>query len=501
MMYISTRDNFKDVSASSAIRLGMVPKGGLFVPERIPVLPDSWMKLFPRLSYQEKAAHLLALYLDDYSPEEIKDCVDQAYNGNNFGHPEITPLEKLADDLYILELWYGPTAAFKDLALQIMPRLLSLAVKKGGEERETVILVATSGDTGKAALEGFKDVPGMQIIVFYPRQGVSKVQELQMTTTCGRNTHVVAVQGNFDDCQSAVKEIFADEVFKSKLAKAGYQLSSANSINWGRLVPQIVYYFAAYGEMVKRGAIKDGSKVNIVVPTGNFGNILAGWYAARMGLPVHRFICASNENKVLTDFFQTGIYNRNRPFKRTNSPSMDILISSNLERFLFEITGHDAEKIRHWMENLSLHGSFTVDEATKASMDRIMGVGYATEEETLTTIRETFRAAGYVLDPHTAVGKKVYQDYRDRTGDETPTVLAATASPFKFNASVMQALQGEKGVEGRTEFQVLDELARVTGLPVHPGLKGLEKRPVLHRRVCARKDLRAQIEEILLHEE
>ncbi|HHX51717.1 MAG TPA: threonine synthase [Clostridia bacterium] len=499
MMYISTRDNFREVTASTAIRLGMVPKGGLFVPARIPVLPDAWVTLFPRLSYQEKAVYLLTLYLEDYLPEEIKECVDQAYNGANFQHQDITPLEKLEDDLYVLELWHGPTAAFKDLALQIMPHLLSLAVKKGGQDRETVILVATSGDTGKAALEGFKDVPGIQIIVFYPGQGVSKVQELQMTTTTGRNTHVVAVQGNFDDCQNAVKEIFADEAFNSKLKKAGYDLSSANSINWGRLVPQIVYYFAAYGDLVTRGEIKAGSRVNIVVPTGNFGNILAGWYGARMGLPVHRFICASNENKVLTDFFQTGIYNRNRPFKRTSSPSMDILISSNLERFLFEITSHDAEKIRYWMENLSLQGGFTVDKATRSSMDGIMEAGYATEEETLTTIGETFRATGYTLDPHTAVGKKVYQDYRDRTGDQTPTILAATASPFKFNASVMRALKGDAAVEGYTEFEILGELARVAGLSVHPGLAGLECRLVLHGGACASTGLRAQIEEILLH--
>jgi threonine synthase len=378
-----------------------------------------------------------------------------------------------------------------------MPYFLSLALAKAGVKRETAILVATSGDTGKAALEGFKNVPGTKIIVFYPYGGVSRVQELQMTTTDGLNTYAVAVRGNFDDCQSSVKEIFADEEFKKALAGKGYELSSANSINWGRLLPQVVYYFRAYLDLLERKEILPGERLNFVVPTGNFGNILAGWYAGRIGLPVHKLICASNENKVLTDFFQTGLYDRNREFKQTISPSMDILISSNLERFLFEIASRDAEKIKRWMAALKERGRFEVDAETRQAMAQFIAPGFASEEETMSAIREVFESAGYLLDPHTAVGFKVYRKYLAATGDGTKTVICATASPFKFSSSVLQAIKGKDFLGGKDEFAVLRELSRLSGSPVHPGLRNLEAKPVLHHTVCERKEIKAQVEKIL----
>ncbi|QNB48125.1 threonine synthase [Thermanaerosceptrum fracticalcis] len=496
-MYISTRDNYEKVSAAQAIKLGMVPAGGLFVPEQIPTLSLEKIFALKGCSYQAVAEKIISLFLEDFSSEEIKGCVARAYNGENFTHPEIAPLSKLDDRTFILELWHGPTAAFKDMALQIMPHFLSLAVRKVEAHKEIVILVATSGDTGKAALEGFKNVPGIKIIVFYPHQGVSRVQELQMSTTDGSNTYVVAVRGNFDDCQSAVKNIFADEEFKAVLAGHDYELSSANSINWGRLLPQIVYYFYAYLNLLTQGEIKAGEKINFVVPTGNFGNILAGWYAQKMGLPVYKFVCASNENKVLTDFFNTGIYDRNREFKQTNSPSMDILISSNLERFLFELTGHDGKKIKTWMDELNKTGRFQVDADTKKAMDEIMAAGFATERETLDTIKEVFAAAGYTLDTHTAVAVKVYEDYRKESGDMHKTVIDATASPFKFNTSVLEAIKGEQTTDCKDEFEVLQELSKVSGMPLHPALKDLDKKPVLHKRVCDKGEIKEVIGEIL----
>lgn len=496
-MYISTRNNYQEVSAAEAIKLGMVPTGGLFVPKKIPVLSEKEISDLVGRSYQEIAQKVISLYLDDYTPEEILECVQKAYNQENFQHPQIAPVRKIYPDTFILELWHGPTAAFKDMALQIMPHLLSKAISKLGHTKEVVILVATSGDTGKAALEGFKNVPGIRIIVFYPYKGVSKVQELQMSTTDGNNTHVVAVKGNFDDCQSKVKEIFADVEFKSLLEEKGFELSSANSINWGRLLPQIVYYFSAYLNLVSTGELVFGEKVNIVVPTGNFGNILAGWYAYKMGLPVNKFICASNENKVLTDFFQTGIYNRNREFKQTNSPSMDILISSNLERFLFEITNHDWEKITQWMKELQEKGEFSVDKTTFESISEILESGFAGEKETLATIKKTFEETGYTLDTHTAVAVKVYEDYKQATGDKTKTIIDATASPFKFNASVLEAIKGPEAVENKDEFQILEELSKVSGQEIHPGLKDLDMKPVLHEKVCGKEEIKDIIKRIL----
>jgi len=500
-MYISTRDNFQAVSAAEAIKLGMVPTGGLFVPQNIPAFSEKDLCSLVGKTYQEIAAKVLALYLDDYTSGEIAGCIYNAYR-ENFAHKKITPLHQLTDRAYILELWHGPTAAFKDMALQLMPHLLSLALQKLQVTEEMVILVATSGDTGKAALEGFKNVHGLRIICFYPYKGVSQIQERQMVTTEGENTYVVGVEGNFDDCQNAVKALFADESFRSFLMEKDFALSSANSINWGRLLPQIVYYVFAYINLLKEEKIELGEKINFVVPTGNFGNILAAWYARQMGLPIHKLICASNENKVLTDFFHTGIYEKNRLFKQTISPSMDILISSNLERFLFEMTGRDAGSITSWMKDLQELGRFTVGDSVQKSISEILWAGFSTEEETKATIKETYTENGYTLDTHTAVGMKVYQQYLAETGDETVTVLDATASPFKFTASVLQALTGspptcEDREDEADEFSLLKELSREIGLPIHQALQDLEKKPILHERVCAKEEIKEEIMNIL----
>ena len=496
-MYISTRNNHEKVHAASAIKLGMVPAGGLFVPEETPFLARAELLSMQETTYREAAVKLLSLYLEDFTCEEIEESVFNAYNTGQFNHVEIAPLHKLNQDTFILELWHGPTAAFKDMALQVMPRLLSRALGKTKTETETVILVATSGDTGKAALEGFKNVPGIKIIVFYPYGGVSKVQELQMTTTDGHNTYVVAVKGNFDDCQSAVKEVFGDAGFNGILRQKGYELSSANSINWGRLAPQVVYYVYAYLRLLARKEIQAGEKINFVVPTGNFGNILAGWYAWKMGVPVHKLICASNENKVLTDFFKTGVYNRNREFFQTSSPSMDILISSNLERFLFEMVNHDGAKIAGWMEDLNTKGLFEVDGETMTAINAILAADYATEKETLDTIKTVFENTGYTLDTHTAVGMRVYEKYRAETQDVAKTVLVSTASPFKFNSSVLEAIKGRTAVEGKDEFQILRDLEKITGMPIHPALRDLDKKIIRHDRCCDKNGIKREIEKIL----
>ncbi len=497
MKYVSTRGNFHRVDSAEAIKLGMVPPGGLFVPGEIPVIPGQALLAMAGKGYREIAREIFRLYLTDYTSAEIDDCIESAYNQTNFDHPDMAPLHTLDDRAYVMELWHGPTAAFKDMALQVMPHFLAKAIKKTGSDKEIVILVATSGDTGKAALEGFKNVPGMRIMVFYPHQGVSRVQELQMTTTDGKNTYVVAVRGNFDDCQNAVKEIFGDDEYNRFLASRGYELSSANSINWGRLLPQIVYYFWAYLDLLNKKAIAQGDKINFVVPTGNFGNILAAYYAYRMGLPVNRFICASNENKVLTDFFTTGVYDRNREFIKTNSPSMDILISSNLERFLFEICGHDAGKIAEWQGQMSSRGTFRIDEDTHRGINAILKAGYAGEKATLKTIKEVYDRYGYTVDTHTAVGLRVCFDYRETTGDGTVTVIDSTASPFKFNRAVLEAIKGPESVEGRDEFEILQELSAASGMDIHPGLRNLDAKPVKHDRVAAREEIRQVIEEIL----
>ena len=490
MKYISTRNNCEPVTAAAAIAQGMVPAGGLFVPQDIPVLSAEEIAAMAGKPYQEIASWILGKYLTDYTTEDIAACVQGAYN-TNFDTKEIAPLVQLNDKEYILELWHGPTAAFKDMALQLTPRLLVKAIEKLDLKQEVIILVATSGDTGKAALEGFKNVKGTRIIVFYPAHGVSHVQELQMVTTDGDNTYVVGVEGNFDDCQSAVKEIFADQALKEKMAQNGYQFSSANSINWGRLLPQIVYYFAAYLRLVDKQAIAYGDPVDFVVPTGNFGNILAAWYAGQMGLPVGKLVCASNKNRILTDFFATGVYDRRRAFYQTNSPSMDILISSNLERFLFAMTGNNGDKVAQWMDELKQTGVFTVDAETKSNIDKYIVGGTADEAETLAMIRQCYADDHYVMDTHTAVALKVSRE--QQSGNVV--VIDSTAHPCKFVSSVLAALDGAPSQD--SELKQLEALVAKTGIAQHTGLQDLDKKPVRHNRVCEKEEISAVVQNIV----
>lgn len=486
--YISTRDNYPPVEASQAICLGMVPGGGLFVPERFP-------RYYPEglegLSYQELAQDIFTLYLGDYSSAEIAHMAEKAYGSGHFP-PSVAPLVQ-AGDWHILELWHGPTAAFKDMALQILPYELALAVEKSGAQKETVILVATSGDTGKAALEGFKDVPGMRIIVFYPAWGVSAVQERQMLITEGDNTHVVAVEGNFDHCQTAVKSIFGDAELVAQMAAAGKSFSSANSINWGRLLPQIVYYYYGYGQMVSQGSIKAGEPVNISVPTGNFGNILAAYYAKRMGLPVAKLICASNRNNVLTDAIQTGLYDCRREFYKTTSPSMDILISSNFERFFFEMAGRKGDVCSRAFQDLSEKGSFEAGAALQ-EWAGFLEAGFADDRRCGQAIADLWQKAGYLLDPHTAVAVAVAEEYRAKTGDSRPMLLASTANPYKFPGAVLEALEGQAPAED--EQAMLKQLHAFTQMPVHRALEGLEKKPIRHHRRIKREEIAAAVREI-----
>lgn len=476
-MYESTRGNLYGQTASQAITLGMVPKGGLFVPSTFPNL--NWQDL-QGLTYRDVAKQVMMPYLTDFSEETVSGIVD-VYADGTFDGADPAPLVS-AGKFGVLELWHGPTAAFKDMALQVLPDLLKVSLQQFDRDEDVLILVATSGDTGKAALEGFKNRQGMHIIVFYPDGGVSPVQERQMTTTEGANTHVVAVKGNFDQCQTAVKQIFASESLKAQLQAKNLIFSSANSINWGRLLPQIVYYYWAYLQAVKQGKIAAGGGMNVVVPTGNFGNLQAAYYAKRMGLPLERIICASNTNNVLTDFFATGVYQSQRTFYQTISPSMDILVSSNFERFLYEMSGRDAEKICSWYA-ASNQGTFTVDAAAlKACRDTVYA-GWANEEETLETIAKSYREYEYVFDPHTAVAMKVYEDYVSATKDETFTVIASTASPFKFSANVLRGLgQGESC---DNEWEALKGLSSLTGWKIPAGLQGLDKKP--EKRVLAAK--------------
>src|SRR5690554_4598820 len=479
MKYISTRGNGGKVSSATAIKTGLAPDGGLFVPA---FFPRGEQQDSPAGGgdYREAAERILRCFLTDYSPGELQDSVRQAY-GKNFDTPEIVPLHPLGDKTGILELWHGPTGAFKDLALQILPHLLMGAVKKAGEQVEMIILTATSGDTGKAALEGFKDVPGARVIVFYPDGGVSEIQKKQMVTQEGKNTVVIAVEGNFDQAQAGVKSLFADAGLVAAMNGKGLCISSANSINWGRLVPQVAYYYWARRLGEQKGLIKEGQEFNIVVPTGNFGNILAAYYAKKMGLPVHKLICASNKNKVLTDFIHTGHYDRRREFFRTSSPSMDILVSSNLERLLFELADRDPEVVTGLMHCLKEHGHYALEPGIRSRLQEEFWGGFAGEKETTATIKEVYNRCGYLLDPHTAVGVKVYYDYRRQTGDDRPVVIASTASPFKFTRSVARAVMGEEKCAGKDDFTLLETLSRFTGKMVPAGLQGLPNKPVLHR--------------------
>lgn len=459
MHYVSTRDSSRSLTASQAIVEGLSRDGGLYLPESIPQLTLADIRALARLSYPERAAKIMKLYLEEFSEEELLGFAQKAYGPAKFDTPAAAPVVQLADNTYIQELWHGPTCAFKDMALQMLPYLLTASLKKTGEEKTVCILVATSGDTGKAALEGFRDVDRTKILVFYPDGGVSEIQKLQMVTQEGRNVGVCAVRGNFDDAQTGVKRIFSDAQLRGTLASRGYFLSSANSINWGRVLPQIVYYVSSYCDLLASGAIKEGQTVNVCVPTGNFGNILSGFYAKKMGVPIGRLICASNENNVLTDFIRTGTYDRNRPFYQTASPSMDILISSNLERLLYLLSGSD-EEVRGYMQALAGTGRYTVSERVFRAVQAEFSCGFCTDAQGAQTIGKTFREKNYLLDTHTAVACTVLEGYRAETGDGTLTVVESTASPFKFCASVLDAL-------GVTEHQpgtkVLGQLTAVTG--------------------------------------
>ena len=491
LMYNSTRSNNETVTASQAILKGLADDGGLFVPTAIPALDKDITEL-ANMSYKEVAYEVMKLYITDFTEEELKNCIDRAYD-SKFDTTEIAPIKK-ADGAYYLELFHGATIAFKDMALSILPHLLTTSAKKNNVKNEIVILTATSGDTGKAALAGFADVEGTSIIVFYPKNGVSPIQEKQMVTQKGKNTKVVGITGNFDDAQSGVKAMFNNKELAKKMDEAGFQFSSANSINIGRLVPQIVYYVYAYSRLVKNGDIQVGDKINIVVPTGNFGNILAAYYAKNMGLPVNKFVCASNDNKVLFDFFQTGTYDRNREFILTTSPSMDILISSNLERLIYKIAGNDSAKCADLMKALSTTGKYEITEDMKAQLDDFVG-GYSDEAKTAQTIKSIYDKEKYVMDTHTAVAAGVYNAYKEDSKDNTPTVIASTASPYKFTRSVMNAI--DEKYDSMSDFQLVDELSKISGVKVPQAIEEIRTAPVLHDIVCESNKMQETVEGIL----
>ena len=476
--YVSTRNKNERVTASEAILQGLAKDGGLYVPTEIPKLEASLADL-SGMTYQQVAYEVMKLFLTDFTEEELKACIDSAYD-DKFDDPAIAPLKK-ADGAYFIELFHGKTIAFKDMALSILPHLMTTAAKKNGVENEIVILTATSGDTGKAALAGFADVKGTRIVVFYPKNGVSKIQERQMVTQKGENTFVVGIRGNFDQAQTGVKQMFGDEALAKEMADTGFQFSSANSINIGRLVPQIVYYVASYVRLLADGEIADGESVNITVPTGNFGNILAAYYAKQMGLPVAKLICASNENKVLYDFFATGTYDKNREFILTSSPSMDILISSNLERLIYRIAGEDDGADRKLMEALASAGKYEITPQMREQLSDFYG-NFATEEETAEAIRRVYEAEDYVMDTHTAVAAAVYDKYRKETGDQTKTLIASTASPYKFTRSVMRAIG--KDDPQKSDLELVDVLRGISGVEVPPAIEEIRSAEVRHETVC-----------------
>ncbi len=476
MDYVSTRGKSRKVSPAYAIANGIAEDGGLYCPVSFPELTEEDWRGLQNLDYRGRSVLILSKFLSDFSKEELTGYANLAYADEKFGGPDTAPVVRLKDGKYMLELWHGPTCAFKDMALQILPHLLTASLRKTGETRTACILVATSGDTGKAALEGFKDVIGTKIMVYYPENGVSPVQKLQMVTQEGANVSVVAVKGNFDDAQSAVKKIFTDEGVRENLSREGMMFSSANSINWGRLAPQIAYYVSAYCDMVSTGAIKRGERINICVPTGNFGNILAAYIAKQMGLPVNKLICASNKNDVLTDFFKKGgVYDKNREFHVTTSPSMDILISSNLERLLFFVSGQDDKMVTSLMEELNVKGKYKLSDELFKKIERDFDAGCCDDRDTAGCIRKLWEDERYLADTHTAVAVRVYEDYRRRTGDGTATVIASTASPFKFCRAVISALGGEPGEDGPEQTEVLSKLTGVHAPEPLLSLKG--KRP------------------------
>ncbi len=486
MNYTSTRDNSRRVTAQEAIVQGISPEGGLFVPTEMPSLTGEDLLALSRMEYTQRAVWVLSRFLTDWTAEELAAAVEAAYGGENFESGDPAPLARLGEGQYLLELWHGPTCAFKDMALQLLPGLLPAAAKKSGCQKEIAILVATSGDTGKAALEGFRDVPGTRILVFYPEDGVSRMQKRQMTTQRGENVAVLGIRGNFDDAQNGVKAIFGDERMAAELSERGFVLSSANSINWGRLVPQIVYYISAYCQLLADGEIAPGEEINFCVPTGNFGNILAGYYAKEMGLPVKMLLCASNRNNVLTDFIATGKYDRNRKFYTTTSPSMDILISSNLERLLYLLTGRSDAETREKMASLRETGVYQLDEKELDALRREFWGGCCDDAQAAETIRETFRKYSYLCDPHTAVAVNVWEQYRRETGDTAKTVILSTASPYKFGDTVLTAL-GEDCPED--DFARLAALERVSGLPVPASLTALKDAPCRFPEVCEPEEM------------
>ncbi|MEY8515548.1 threonine synthase [Lachnospiraceae bacterium 29-84] len=491
MLYGSTRNQGERVPASQAILKGLAEDGGLFVPEQIPAL-DVPIEKLAEMDYQQVAYEVMKLFLTDFTEEELKGCIARAYD-SKFESDEIAPLKKV-QDVYFLELFHGATIAFKDMALSILPHLMITAARKNQVGHEIVILTATSGDTGKAALAGFAGVEGTRIIVFYPKDGVSPIQEKQMVSQKGSNTFVVGIHGNFDQAQTGVKQMFADKGLAQEMAGAGFQFSSANSINIGRLVPQIVYYVYAYAKMVGNGALKNGEPLNVAVPTGNFGNILAAYYAKGMGLPVGKLICASNENKVLYDFFATGTYDKNREFLLTSSPSMDILISSNLERLIYRIAGNDAEKNKDLMKSLQEEGRYEITPEMKGKLEAFYG-NYASEAETAAMIKKTYQETGYVMDTHTSVAASVYEKYLSETGDTAKTVIASTASPYKFTKSVMSAIDSK--YEGRPDFELVDELEAISGVKIPKAIEEIRNAPVLHKTVCEVSEMKESVKKFL----
>ncbi|MBQ8825230.1 MAG: threonine synthase [Ruminococcus sp.] len=494
MYYKSTRNSNIRVESAEAISRGISEDGGLFVPESIPEISLEELSSLSELSYAKRAAFVFSKYLTDFTEAELVYCTESAYSSKNFDTENIAEIAHLFDGTYMLELWHGPTCAFKDMALQILPYFLTTSVKKLKLDSKIVILVATSGDTGKAALEGFKDVEGTQIMVFYPEEGVSEMQKRQMVTQEGDNVTVCAVKGNFDDCQSGVKQIFTNSEVVQSLKDGGMSFSSANSINWGRLVPQIVYYVSSYSLLASQGELKMGEPLNVVVPTGNFGNILAAYYAKKMGVPIGKLICASNVNKVLTDFINTGIYDKNRDFYATISPSMDILISSNLERLLYLLTNENDEQIREWFGALASEGKYEVNDEVKSVLQKEFYGGYCADEETESTIKEIYEKYGYTCDTHTAVAVKVYQDYKNATGDTTKTLIASTASPYKFSASVLNAIQKDAVCDD--EYEMVEKLSELSDIPVPVSLAELKTK---ERRFTGSID-KLDMKKFVLHE-
>lgn len=491
LLYNSTRSSGTAVTASQAILKGLADDGGLFVPSAIPSL-DTDFDVLAEMSYQETAYTVMRQFLTDFTEDELKSCITKAYD-KKFDDAEIAPLKK-KDGTYYLELFHGATIAFKDMALSILPHLLTTSARKNHVNNEIVILAATSGDTGKAALAGFADVPGTRIVVFYPKDGVSPIQEKQMVTQKGANTFVVGINGNFDDAQTGVKNIFGDSSLGEEMNRAGYQFSSANSINIGRLVPQIVYYVYAYAKLYHKKEINKNEKINVVVPTGNFGNILAAYYAKKMGVPIDKLICASNENKVLFDFFSTGTYDRNRDFILTSSPSMDILISSNLERLIYRIADSDPVRANDFMKALGQNGKYQITGDMKERLSDFYG-GYATEEETAAEIAEVFTKTGYVLDTHTAVASCVNRKYRSKSRDEKKSVVISTASPYKFTRSVMEAINQDN--DEMSDFDLVDRLSELSGVDIPAAIEEIRTAPVLHQTVVEVKDMKDTVKQFL----